>query len=142
MTDTDVEVDLLAPFAVVDVAAVAATHGVSAEVVREGLAAHQRLARRHRDVDGLVFEYRVEFREQPVLARGDGAYYLAVPPRVWPEFAARLDVGEAVVAAVKAVHERAATDHRDGGAIGAIGVDSDGVPATDGDREAMVLTRS
>ncbi|MFB6127077.1 MAG: hypothetical protein ABEJ79_07280 [Halolamina sp.] len=133
MTDPD----LLGPFAAADVAAVATERDVPADAVRGGLAEQQRLARRHRDVDGLVFEYRKEFREDPVLARDDDVYYLAVPSRVWPEFAAGLEASEDVVAAVRTVHQRAVVD-RLGGDRGD-GASDDGA---DDDREAMVLTRS
>lgn len=58
-------------------------------------------------VSDLVFEYRRAFSHDPLVERADGAYFLLVPPRVWPEFGAALDVDERSIAALRAVHERA-----------------------------------
>lgn len=58
-----------------------------------------------RGVDGLVFEYRKSFGDV-VVGRTETAYYLAVPPHVWPEFAALLDATDAELAALRDAHTR------------------------------------
>lgn len=127
--------DLLGPFDADDVASVAddAPVEVAADDVRAALRAHQRLVRDLRSVDGLVFEYRKEFAHDPVVARDEEAYYLRVPSRVWPEFGAALELDAAVLAALRAVHERTVT--------GVLDADDSGSPVPDDDRDAMVLVR-
>lgn len=58
-------------------------------------------------VSDLVFEYRRAFSHDPLIERAGGTYFLLVPPRVWPEFGAALDVDDRSLAALRAVHERA-----------------------------------
>ena len=58
-------------------------------------------------VSDLVFEYRRAFSHDPLVERAGGTYFLLVPPRVWPEFGAALDVDDRSLAALRAVHERA-----------------------------------
>lgn len=127
--------DLLGPFDAADVASVAddAPAEVAAADVRAALRAHQRLVRDLRSVDGLVFEYRKEFAHDPVVARDGEAYYLRVPSRVWPEFGTALELGAAVFAAVRAVHERTVA--------GVVDADDPGSPVPEDARDAMVLVR-
>jgi len=55
-------------------------------------------------VADIVFEYRQTFATDPLTARHDDAYYLAVPPRVWSEFADVVGLADPVVDACRAVH--------------------------------------
>lgn len=77
--------------------------------LRELLERHQRRVRAHVEVggvDGLVYEWRQSFRTDPLVERRGDAYYLAVPVRVWADFADRLGYADGERRAVEAVHER------------------------------------
>lgn len=63
-------------------------------------------------VEELVYEWRKHF-DDPLLARTERAYYLAVPDTVWDEFAAHLDVRDAARDALVDVHRRTAASHLD-----------------------------
>lgn len=82
---------------------VAADDGVCEATLRDALSAVQ-TAMEPLAVADIVFEYRRTFETDPLVARHDDAYYLAVPPRVWSEFADVLELAEPVVDACRAVH--------------------------------------
>ncbi|QZX98646.1 hypothetical protein [Halobaculum rubrum] len=91
------------------VADAAAAADVDESAVRGTLITMQADVRAYPGVADLVFEYRRAFEYDPLVRRDDRAYFLLVPPRVWSEFAATLDASAAVLAAVRAVHDRAFT---------------------------------
>lgn len=97
--------DLLVPFDADLVELVAGRHDVTAEDLRELLASHQRQVRANPGVDDIVYEWRTQFHEQPLVTRTDDVYYLLVRDHVWDEFADALDVAEATMVAVNDVHE-------------------------------------
>ncbi len=82
---------------------VVADDGVDEATLRDALSAVQ-TAMEPLAVADLVFEYRRAFETDPLVARHGDAYYLAVPPRVWAEFADVLELAEPVVGACRAVH--------------------------------------
>lgn len=92
------------------VAATAATADVEEAALRETLARMQSDVRSYPGVADLSFEYRRAFEYDPLVRRDGRVYYLLVPPRVWAEFAATLDASAAVLAAARAVHDRAFTE--------------------------------
>lgn len=75
----------------------------------------RRLTRRHQEgirdlpgVDDIVYEWRNHFHLDPLLARTDAAYVLALPDHVWEEFADRLELSTTQLDALLAVHDRQA----------------------------------
>lgn len=102
------EPDALGPLAAhVGDAAAAAAGDVDEAAVRRTLAEMQTDVRDYPGVADLVFEYRRAFDYDPLVDRRGRTYYLLVPPHVWREFAATLDADAAVLAAARAVHDRA-----------------------------------
>jgi len=57
-------------------------------------------------VDGLVYEWRQSFREDPLVERTAHAYYLIVPAAVWSDVADRLDLEAVALESIMAVHAR------------------------------------
>ena len=118
-------------------AGVAGAEGVEPSRLETLVADLQAAAESVRDVDELVFEYRKAFGGSVVVRRTDEAYFLRVPPHVWPEFATRLDATDAELRALKAAHGRrfaAAVGHPRGDRPGGRGrVDDD---------EPLVLERA
>lgn len=112
------------PFGAVDTARVAAAHDVSEATLTDALAAVQTAAAAP-TVPAVVYDYRQAFRADPLVARHGDAHFLAVPPRVWPEFGATLSLADATLAACRAVHAAA---------FDALGADPPG-----GEREPLVL---
>lgn len=103
MTDPTDTVEPTDPFAAVDTARVAADHGVSEATLADALAAVQDAAATP-TVSALVYDYRQAFQTDPLVARHGDAHYLAVPARVWPEFAATLSLSDETLAACRAAH--------------------------------------
>lgn len=97
--------DLLAPFDDDLLATVAARHDVDEPALRDLLTRHQRQVRDNPGVEDIVYEWRSQFHEQPVLQRTDGAYYLRLRAHVWDEFADALDIAEAELIALYEAHE-------------------------------------
>ncbi|GGL22102.1 hypothetical protein GCM10009037_01820 [Halarchaeum grantii] len=99
------------------VADVAADTDLSADALRAALGDLQSLASDSpgvASVDDLVYEWRTAFRDDPLVERTPDAYHLAVPARVWADFAERLDWSDAERDAVEAVHTAAfAPEHDD-----------------------------
>lgn len=88
------------------VAAVARERDIDPTALRGLVRRHQETVRSLPGVDGLVYEWRNAFATDPLLERRPEAYYLALPGRVWPEFASALDVDGEELAALRDVHER------------------------------------
>ncbi|WP_313694616.1 hypothetical protein [Halorarum halobium] len=89
------------------VPAVAAERGLDGGTVRTAAARLHESVTTYPGVTDLVFEYRRSFSHDPLVAREGDVHYLLVPPRVWPEFGAAIDGGDAELAALRALHERA-----------------------------------
>lgn len=82
----------------------AGSHDIAEEGLWEALAAVQELADRHVGVDGLVYEWRGSFRDDPLLARTPDEWRLVVETRVWRDFADRCGLDRTTLRAVMAVH--------------------------------------
>ena len=120
--------DLLGPFDDDLVELVADRSDVSESDLRDLLARHQRQVRDNPGVEDIVYEWRSQFHEQPVLERTAGAYYLRLRTHVWDEFATALDVAETDLDALLGVHEEQTRRHT-------------GAETTDGEA-MMVLSRT
>jgi hypothetical protein len=55
-------------------------------------------------VDGLVYEYRTQFHQDPLVTQDGTAYYLSVRGHVWDEFADQLDLSNDELANLKEIH--------------------------------------
>lgn len=84
--------------------AIAADHGLASEELSAALDRLTAAVATYPGVHDLVYEYRRNFRLDPLVARHGPAYYLRVPPRVWAEFADRVELSESELAACRAVH--------------------------------------
>lgn len=76
------------------------------ETVRDLLARHQRVVREFPDlsVADLVYDYRTQFHEDPLVTRDEAAYYLSVRSHVWDEFADWMELTDDELARLKAAH--------------------------------------
>lgn len=99
--------DPTAPFAELDLSGVAAAHDLTTDALADALRRVQSSVREYPGVADLVFEYRRAFTVDPLVARHGDAYYLLVPPRVWPEYATAASLSEDERTACRVVHERA-----------------------------------
>lgn len=86
---------------------IAASHGFTDAELAALVDRMTERVRSYPGVHDLVYEYRRAFREDPLAARHGDAYYLCVPPRVWPEFADRVGFTDAELAAARRVHREA-----------------------------------
>ncbi|MEF8814454.1 MAG: hypothetical protein V5A55_11635 [Halovenus sp.] len=118
--------DPLAGFDPETIQAVAEDHDVDPERLETIARDHQNGVRSLPGVEDIVYEWRTQFHEDPLLSRSDRAYVLALRDHVWDEFVESLALSEAEVTALRALHERVADTLLDGDA------------ATEG---AMVLVR-
>jgi hypothetical protein len=84
---------------------VADRHEPSADRLRELLLAHQEQVRSNPGVEDIVYEWRTQFHEAPVLHQTSDAYYLRLRRHVWHEFADALDIPEVDLEAVLDAHE-------------------------------------
>jgi hypothetical protein len=82
----------------------AVQHDLALADLREALRAVQATAGRHVGVDGLVYEWRGAFAEDPLVARSPEVWELVVETRVWRDFAERCDLDRRSLRAVMAVH--------------------------------------
>ncbi|MFC4360023.1 hypothetical protein ACFO0N_18905 [Halobium salinum] len=97
------------PLAVFDdalVAAVAQERSLDPTALRTLVRRHQEAVRSLPGVDGLVYEWRKAFANDPLLERRPEAYFLALPGHVWIEFASTIEADGDELAAVRDVHER------------------------------------
>lgn len=102
MSDAD---DLLAPFDDDLIELVAGRSDVSESELRDLIVRHQRQVRDNPGVEDIVYEWRSQFHEQPVLHRTEDAYYLRLRSHVWDEFATALDIPETDLHALLEIHE-------------------------------------
>ena len=122
-------IDPTDPFTAADTGRVAAAHDVPETALSDALAAVQTAAAAP-TVAAVVYDYRQAFRTDPLVARHGDAHFLAVPPRVWPEFAATLSLSDATLAACRGVHAAA---------FDALEADALGSGDAGDDREPLVL---
>ena len=99
-----IDSDELSAFADDVIAAVAADHGVDRDRLTDLVRSHQSNVRDLPGVDDLVYEWRNQFHLDPMLARTDDAYYLALPAHVWDEFLDALGVEGDRADALRAAH--------------------------------------
>ena len=85
--------------------AVASERAVGAGSLTDALATHQQSVEDLPGIENIVYEWRKQY-EDPLLARTESAYYLAVPETVWGEFGDALDFDDEMRDAVIEVHRR------------------------------------
>jgi len=103
MTDDE----LLTPFDVAVVRTTARDNDVEEPALRDALADHQRTMRETPGVEDLVYEWRKQY-DDPVLARTDDTFIVAVPASVWEEYAEYLGLERPLLQALAAVHQEQA----------------------------------
>ena len=96
--------DLLAPFEVDVIRAVAEDNDIELDVLQDALMDHQQTMRDTPGVEDLVYEWRKQY-DDPVLRRTESTFVVAVPPTVWEQYGEYLDLGDALLAALTAVHQ-------------------------------------
>lgn len=74
---------------------------------RELVERHQQVVRDYENlsVDGLVYEYRTQFHQDPLVEQDERGYYLSVRGHVWDEFAEAMEVSGEELARLKEIHE-------------------------------------
>jgi hypothetical protein len=104
--------ELLAPFDVAVIRTTAQHNDVEESALREALADHQRTMQENPGVEDLVYEWRKQY-DDPVVARTESVFIVAVPPTVWEEYGDYLDLDESLLGAVAAVHQEQTTRTED-----------------------------
>ena len=117
--------DELAVFDGSIIADAAADHDLAVADLTALVRQHQSNVRDLPGVDDIVYEWRNYFHLDPMLARTEAAYYLAVPDHVWDEFADDLSLDEAERTALLAVHDRQARQDADSAGFDAGRLDGD-----------------
>lgn len=107
MTDTTAR-DPLAPFDDATFEAVAARTGTDPAALRALVRRHQESARDLPGIDDLIYEWRKFLPYDPVVARTGDAFHCVVLPTVWDDFADALDLDDADLERLLAVHDRQA----------------------------------
>jgi hypothetical protein len=79
---------------------------VETESDRELVARHQNAVRNLDGVtvDGLVYEYRTQFHQDPLVTQDETAYFLSVRGHVWDEFGDRIGLSDEELDRLKEVH--------------------------------------
>ena len=85
---------------------VAGDHDIDSDRLSTLARTHQSNVRDLPGVDDIVYEWRTQFHQDPLLARTSAAYYLALPDHVWNEFAEDIGASEAERAALVDLHGR------------------------------------
>jgi hypothetical protein len=111
---------------------VAAEHNHSADSLTALARRHQSNVHEQPGVDDIVYEWRNHFHLDPVVARTDEAYYLALPEHVWEEFDDTLDAEANELTALHSLHDRQARQN-----AAAVGFDVDRLESD----EALILVR-
>ncbi len=106
------------PFDDQTVARVAADNDVTEAALREAAASVQAMLADYpgRSIDGLVYEWRQAFRDDPLVERRPDAWILRVPERVWADVRERAGVPDDVEDALVALYATEA-DGEDGVAL-------------------------
>lgn len=81
---------------------------LSSDELRDLVVRHQQQARTNPGVEDLVYEWRTQFHESPLLHQTPAAYYLRLREHVWDQFADALDISEVHLDALFDVHEEQA----------------------------------
>lgn len=110
-------------------AAVAAEFDLDPAALRSAAERHQQQMRDLPGVDELVYEWRKTLPRDPLVARHDDAYLLVVHPDVWPQFVDALELSEAELAALRAIHTRV------------LSAEADAADIPDDERDAMIVVR-
>jgi len=110
---TDVR-DPLAGFDPAAIEAVAEDRGIDPARLEAIARDHQEGVRDLPGIEDIVYEWRSQFHQDPLLSRTERAYVLALRDHVWNEFAQSLSLSEAETAALRALHERVAATVLDG----------------------------
>ncbi|PSP52829.1 hypothetical protein BRC74_05620 [Halobacteriales archaeon QH_7_68_42] len=100
------ERDALGVFDAGLVTEVAGDHDIDSDRLSTLARTHQSNVRDLPGVDDIVYEWRTQFHQDPLLARTSAAYYLALPDHVWDEFAEDIGASEAERAALVDLHGR------------------------------------
>ena len=114
--------DPMAAFETRILAAVSDDSDVPQNALRAIASAHQERVRDLPGVDDIVYEWRNQFHQDPLVHRTDAVYVLALRPHVWEEFGTALDLSDRELTALRALHDRQArslvddTDRFDGDA--------------------------
>ncbi|PSQ52588.1 hypothetical protein BRD20_07070 [Halobacteriales archaeon SW_8_65_20] len=108
--------DPLAPFDDERIEQTAEAFDIGPARLRACLTEHHDHAAAVPGIDELVMEWRRFLPYDPLVARTDDAYLLAVESSVWTEFGQQLSLSEIELQAVKSVHDtrarRAVTDEK------------------------------
>jgi hypothetical protein len=56
-------------------------------------------------VDGLVYEYRTQFHQDPLVTQDETAYFLSVRGHVWEEFGDRMGLDDGELERLKEIHD-------------------------------------
>jgi hypothetical protein len=89
-------------------AAVSDEHDIGVNVLRALAKSHQEGIRELPGVDDIVYEWRNQFHQDPLVYRTDAVYVLALQSHVWTEFATSLDISDGELAALRTLHDRQA----------------------------------
>jgi hypothetical protein len=100
--------DPLAAFDDEIIAATSADSDIGKNVLRAIASAHQNGVRDLPGVDDIVYEWRNQFHQDPIVHRTETVYVLAVQSHVWEEFGDALDISAAELDCLKALHDRQA----------------------------------
>lgn len=126
------ERDALGVFDAGLVTEVAGDHDIDSDRLSTLARTHQSNVRDLPGVDDIVYEWRTQFHQDPLLARTSAAYYLALPDHVWDEFAEDIGISEAERTALVDLHGRQTRIDAD-----EVGVDTARLETS----EPVVLTR-
>lgn len=111
MTDTR---DPLAPFDDASIDAVAAEEDIDRDRLETIARSHQEGVRDLPGVEDIVYEWRTQFHQDPLLARTEAVYVLTLRDHVWTEFSDSLGLTDAEGRALRELHERVADTLIDG----------------------------
>jgi len=100
--------DPLAAFDDDTIETVAATTDVDEKRLRDVARAHQDGVRDLPGVDDIVYEWRNQFHQDPLLHRTDAIYVLALQDHVWTEFGEQLDATDTELDALQLLHDQQA----------------------------------
>jgi len=100
--------DPLAGFDPTAIRAVAEDHDVPPDRLEAVARDHQEGVRDLPGVEDIVYEWRSQFHEDPLLSRTERAYVLALRDHIWAEFVDSLALSGTEAAALRALHERTA----------------------------------
>lgn len=86
----------------------AADADLPASALRSIVERHQESVRDLPGVEDVVYEWRSQFHEDPLVHRTPAVYVLTLRPHVWEEFGDALDLSDGELAALRDVHDRQA----------------------------------